>query len=576
VIVAAAVPRVAPRPRTVSDALVDLLVEHGVQHAFCVLGGSVAPVGHAFDRSAIELVHCRHESGAAFAATEAHFASGRPTVVLAVGGPGLTNALTGVLAAKWEGAKVIVISGATAAAHRGRWAFQETSAYATPLLEPAMTRAAFDLALSLDDPGELANLGARMRAGLARPQGWVAHIRLPLDAQTAAAPAALPSDGCSVDGAGCSPSVAERCARLLASAPFGIWVGFGARHAAAKVRLLAERARAKVMCTPRGKGVFPERHPSFVGVTGFGGHESVIRYFDKERPQRLLVLGTRLGEFSSFWDPRLVPPDGFIHVDVDADVPGAAFPGARVHAVHAELGAFLDAVLARFPQRDHAALRTTRPPRAPQLAATARAKRSAVSARSVMHAVQRLVIDGSDATVLSEAGNSFAWGNHVLAFATANRYRTSMGWGSMGQATAGVVGAALGRGGKAVAIVGDGAMLMNSEVSTAVQHQIPAVWIVLNDARYGMVEQGLRALGLPVAETTTAIARCNFEAIARAMGAEAIRVERERDLDAAIERAMAARGPFVVDVLVDPDEQAPLGGRLRSLEKQWSTTGGSV
>jgi acetolactate synthase-1/2/3 large subunit len=115
---------------------------------------------------------------------------------------------------------------------------------------------------------------------------------------------------------------------------------------------------------------------------------------------------------------------------------------------------------------------------------------------------------------------------------------------------------------------------MNNEVSTAVQYGVAAVWIVLNDARYGMVEQGLRGLGLPVGTEATSIPRCDFAAIARAMGADGVRVEREHDLDAAIARAMAATGPFVVDVLVDPDEQAPLMGRLRSLEKQWSAKNG--
>ena len=73
-------------------------------------------------------------------------------------------------------------------------------------------------------------------------------------------------------------------------------------------------------------------------------------------------------------------------------------------------------------------------------------------------------------------------------------------FGSMGHAAAGVVGAALARRGKAVAVVGDGSMLMNSELSTAAQYRAPAVWIVLNDAGYGMCRDGHRALGLTDAE----------------------------------------------------------------------------
>ena len=76
--------------------------------------------------------HFRHESGAAFAAIEAGFASGRPTVLFTTTGPGLTNALTGIYAARDERARVIVVSAYTAAASRGRCAIQETSRHTLP------------------------------------------------------------------------------------------------------------------------------------------------------------------------------------------------------------------------------------------------------------------------------------------------------------------------------------------------------------------------------------------------------------------------------------------------------------
>jgi acetolactate synthase-1/2/3 large subunit len=136
----------------------------------------------------------------------------------------------------------------------------------------------------------------------------------------------------------------------------------------------------------------------------------------------------------------------------------------------------------------------------------------------------------------------------------------------MGQATAGVLGAALARGKKAVALVGDGAMLMNSEISTAVQHGAPAVWIVLNDSRYGMIEHGMRAQGWsPLA---TAMPATCFATLARAMGADGIRVTDEAELASALRRALAAPGPFVVDVVIDPDERAPIGRRIQNLIDQ--------
>jgi acetolactate synthase-1/2/3 large subunit len=78
-----------------------------------------------------------------------------------------------------------------------------------------------------------------------------------------------------------------------------------------------------------------------------------------------------------------------------------------------------------------------------------------------------------------------------------------------------------------------------------------------------MIEHGLSALGLPSVETQ--LPSTNFVMIAKGMGADAVRVEREEDLIPALERAMAAQGPFVVDVVIDPKMTAPAGRRFKSL-----------
>lgn len=136
----------------------------------------------------------------------------------------------------------------------------------------------------------------------------------------------------------------------------------------------------------------------------------------------------------------------------------------------------------------------------------------------------------------------------------------------MGHFVTGVVGAALVHNNKAVAIVGDGAMLMNNEVSTAVKYQIPAVWIVLNDASYNMCHQGMALLGFKGIDAE--IPQANFFKIAQAMGADGIRVETESDVEAALEKALASRVPFVVDVVIDANQPAPIGGRIKSLISQ--------
>src|SRR5690606_26438499 len=88
-------------PRRLVDRLTQALSELGVEHAFGLIGGANAPFVDALGRSAIHVTHCRHEGGAAFAATEASLVSGRPALVFATTGPGILNALNGLAAARW-------------------------------------------------------------------------------------------------------------------------------------------------------------------------------------------------------------------------------------------------------------------------------------------------------------------------------------------------------------------------------------------------------------------------------------------------------------------------------------------
>jgi len=555
----------AAAQQTVSEALVDALVALGVEHAFGVFGGGIAPFCEALSRSPVRLIHCRHEASAGFAAIESSLATGRPAVVIATSGPGVTNLYTTMVAARAEGAKVLFVSGSTLASQRGRGAFQETGGAYSALSPLFVAGNPFHHAGVLEDPAELDTVLSRLTSGFARPHGFVAHLGLPLALQTSRRAPARASVTAPPPPA-CDTLLVAECAELLAHEKFVIWAGFGARHAAHLVQELAERTGARVMCTPRGKGVIPEQHPLYLGVTGLGGHSKVNEYMRRATPDRVLVLGSRLGEMSSFWSPELVPPGGLVHVDLDMDAFGTAYPDVPTLAVQAEIGAFLRDLLRALPS-EHETGPLSLPVPASELAPRTD---GAVRPSYLMQAVQREVVQGSDAVVMTEAGNSFALGSHYLRFPAPNRYRVSTGFGSMGQAAAGVLGAALANGNKAVAIVGDGAMLMLNEISTAANYGIGAVWIVLNDARYGMIEQGMQSVGWKPFETD--FPRADFVAIARAMGGDGIRVEREEDVAAALRAGLASLGPFVIDVIIDPNELAPAGQRNQSLARQGLTT----
>ncbi|MEM9555928.1 MAG: thiamine pyrophosphate-dependent enzyme [Acidobacteriota bacterium] len=561
-------PTPTPEPQSPEASVVTVVAEQltqwGVEEAFGVSGGAIALLFDAIADSQIQLRHFRHETGAAFAACEAYFAARKPTVVFATTGPGLLNALTGITAAKWEGAKVVLISGHTNSPQRGRWASQETSSYTMPQDALYGQSAMFDYAVRLESASELPEVSRRLACGMQRPGGFVAHICLPMSVQSArvdrrslkttgrvAAPAAAPED-------------ITEIASLLQREGFAIWAGFGATEAAPAVRELAERSGAMVICSPRAKGIVPERHPQYLGVSGLGGHEAVNDFMVQKKPRYTLVLGTRLGEATSFWDRDLLPEEAFIHVDVDPTVPGASFPDFPTWGVQAEIGLFLEQLLEHFPERRRSEIGKVLP--FDESVGTHTASRTPVRPQMLMQAIQRQIIDRSDAIVLAECGNSFAWCNHYLRFDDPGRYRVSTLFGSMGHTAAGVVGAALAASKKSVAVVGDGSMLMNSEVSTAAQYGADAIWIVLNDAGYGMCRDGHRALGLAGEELD--VPAVDFVEWARSMGADGVRVESEDTLDIALQDAMRAEGPFLVDVRIDPNEASPLLKRFDSLIKQ--------
>jgi acetolactate synthase-1/2/3 large subunit len=556
---------VEPDSMQLGDLIASSLAEVGVETAFGIVGGGIAPMSDALNRSRIRVVHARHEAGAAFAAVEASLASGKPSVVFTTTGPGITNALTGLFVARREGAKVILVSGATAAPVRDRWVLQESAPHA--MLGGIYTAGPlFNYATILEHSDQLNTVMSRLASGMRRPHGFVAHLGIPTPLQSeklARRPRKIDPLDLRMDRQLDLQDV-ERCIELIGDRRVMLWVGFGARTSSSLVRKLAERLHAPVMASPRGKGVFPEDHPLYMGVTGFGGHGHVQAAVREFQPEHILVLGTKLGELTSGWDRSLVPSRSFIHVDIDPEVPGLAFPDVPTLGIQAELETFLKTLLQRLP---------TDMGRTPPLVSglprpegmTSR-RLGLVRPQLLMDRLQRVVVDETEAMVFADAGNSFAWTIHHLRFTRAGRFRVNMGWGSMGHGATGPLGAAMHHADKAVTVLGDGAMLMNCEVSTAVQYGIPVVWIVINDSQYGMVEHGMRSAGYQPVET--AIPRTDFAEFGRSMGADGVRVECEEDLEDALRRAMAATGPFIVDVVVDPDICAPVASRLNQLKEQ--------
>lgn len=560
---------------SVSRAVCDALVELGVKDAFGILGGGIAPFAAGMDLTALQFRSFRHEAGAGFAAIEAHHATGKPTLVIVTTGPGLANVINAAIAARVDGAKVLFVSGATSSGQRGRGAVQETH---DAVLSSDWYRAGplFHLAALPDTVDEVAHFLARLQVSFARPGGFVAHLALPWALQAELTTRSLTPPRWTLPTSPPSPEAIEACLAALREPTAVLWLGHGASPAAVDLVAFAERACLPVLSSPRAKGVMPELHRLHVGVSGAGGGVAVKAFVAAFQPQRAVVVGTRLGEVTSFLAPSLLPAEGIVHVDIDDDAFGAAFPAVGGIGIVCESKAFAAALLARAAQTDFFAARSHHTETVLRAVQAARAAVPAdvidssdddVDPRVLMGAIQTHILDGSDAVVMSEAGTSFTWCNSHLRFAQPGRYRTSASWGSMGHFTSGAVGAALAGERRVVAVVGDGAMLMNNEINTAVQYGARVVWIILNDAQLGLNEHGMRALGMkPVA---TQMPRVDFVGFAKSQGADGIAVNTAADLDHALTAAMQATGPFIVDVRIARAVPSPVvADRIKSLRTQ--------
>lgn len=557
------------KPRPAGEIIGAALKQLGVERAYGVMGGGVARLISGLESGGVELVHMRHESGAAFAACEEYHVRGRPAVVWTTTGPGFVNALNGLTAVGWEGAKTLLFAGATAREVPPGLGFQDTR---DRHLTALRSLAAPHVDLSISYPRTSADLYRLLddwRVALEQPGAFIGTAMLPLELQQACIEPWVPRE---VQHARrhCGPrkDVYQRLAAELQAGTTLVWAGFGARGAARHLRELVARTGARVISSPRAKGIFPETDPAYLGVSGHGGHDKVQAFLESPGVDTLLILGTRLHELTSFWDARFSPRKTVVHVDRDPAALVNDFLDVPQMAVQADIESFLTDLLEHLP----AAPKSARPQQNGPLTEYYPAGSGAgIHPAELMAVVQREIVECCDIPVMAEGGMAWAWGPHCLRFDTP-RFRVSTTWGSMGHFSAGVVGAALAAGRPALCLVGDGSILMQSEVSTAVAHKADAKWLVINDGGYGTIRHGLASIKLP--PMAIDIPRVRFDLWAEAQGAKGLRASTPAELAQALQQAMAIPGPVVIDAEVDRAVAPPIGRRNVSLgsgEESWRT-----
>lgn len=572
-------PAASPAAGTCAGLLVELLKREGVDAVFGIPGGPITPVFDALyhDRS-VRLVATRHEAGAAFMAAGYARLTGRLGVCLLTTGPGATNALTGVAAAKADSLPVLALSAQVATVAYGKGSLQDSTYDRGDTVE--MFRPFTKLSAQLPDPRSLGMMFRQAaRTAMAGRRGPV-HLSLPTDLLKRPAPddfqrpdqyrpPSRPFD---------RQAVKEAAAALRAARRPAVLAGHGVNLAGAQpeLRELAELLSLPVATTPKGKGAFPEDHPLSLRVFGLASSPWSEEWLLERGTDLLLVVGSSLHEISTQgWERRLRPGGPLVQLDIDPAVVGRNYPVdiALVGDAKATLRELifqlrrLDAS-GEFPRpgpggglaRLKAMLPRVHRPEAEASEA------SPLKPQRAMAELDAALPD--DAVLFVDSGNNTLWALHHLTARGRRVFVHNWGeFGAMGFAAAGAVGGKLAAPGRpVVALVGDGSFGMNGmEVSTAATYGVPVVWVVLNDARYNAVHHG-QTLQYAGRTFGTEFARMDLALVARGLGADGVSVERPGELGPALARALAAGRPAVLDVRVDPDEVPPIHSRVRSLE----------
>ena len=551
--------------RIAAYQLTEYLERLGVEVVFGLCGHTVIALLDALGKSRIRFVSTRHEQVAAHAADGYARATGKPGVLLTHLGPGLTNAATGVANAALDSIPMVVIAGDVQSYFHGRHPHQEVNLHQDAdqfqIYRPFCKRV-----YRVDRPADLPRVVERAfhLAQSGRPGPVLVDV--PMDVFSADLPVGsfrsvpAPLARTTID-----PATAEQIVDALASADRPVlYAGGGvlSGRATAELAALAEALEVPVAHTLMGKGCLPDDHPLLLGQTGFWG--TPIANETCRSADLIVAVGTRLAEAnSSSWDPRFtfaIPPTRLIHIDADVTEIGRNY--ATELGVVADAKAALSALGLAARGRGHrarGALRET----------IARGRRAFAAnwdhhwssdqypmrPERILSELRRAVPE--DGFIVTDVG----WNKNGVAqqfpFSVPGTFITPSGLATMGFGSAAVLGVKIAYPHRAaVALIGDGGFSANpAVVATAMEADLPVIWLVMDNAAFGTIA-GLEAAHYGwsfgcMFERHGQPYQVDYAAMARSFGANGVLIEHPDQLGPALQQALSSDLPTVIQAAME-------------------------
>jgi acetolactate synthase I/II/III large subunit len=568
-----------------ADIIAEYLVKEKVPYLFGLCGhGDIGFLDAFYDRQdKIKALTVRHEQAAGHMADAYFRVAHKPVATFTSCGPGSTNLLTALASAMMDSSAFLAITGDVPTSQFGRSPFQETGRHYQAefpnVIRPYVKKSYQPTRVDMI-PLMIRQAFKTMLTGRTGP----VNIDIPLNCFVEEADVEVPEPELWRGGINCrsagNPELVERALDLLLGTDKPCMIaGHGAvlSEVAPELRRLVDLLNLPVATTANGKGIIPADHPLSLGAVGRNGS-----YMANEACRScdvLLALGVKFDDRqSSAWIPGYtfnIPPTKLIHVEIDPDEMARNYPPTLgilgdAKAFLKELLKLAETKVKKDKKRNKAWLDEIQNWRKgweefnrPNLNSTVVPIRPERLVRDIREVMPR------DAILISDVGEHHNWLLQFYDVYEPGGMLQSWGFASMGFGVCGVLGAKLAAPGKVcVSVCGDGGFMMTPHIlCTAVEYDIPAVWIVWNNYGWNVIRHQANG-AWPGREIVTSFKRDetgefynpDFAALAKACGADGAKVGKPGDFKEVFHQAIKSNKPFVIDVVVDRNAKAPSTG----------------
>ena len=522
------------------EAVMQLLAAYEVDTVFGMAGTMTLELYRGIARSGMRHVQCRNEQGASLMADGYARATGKPGVLTIIGGPGVTNAATGIAQAYSDSQPMLVLSGASPTLSHGKgWgAIHELNDQA------AVTAPFTAFSAMVRNPEEVPELIARAYAVFRGSRPRPVHLSLPRDVLPLPVEAgwkprrspALPLP---------DPALIEEAAERLARArqPL-IFVGGGAVGTREALRAIAERIGAPVLSTNAGKGILPDSHPLSLGGSILQeGSQQALASADV-----VLLVGSEVAAGDHFVSKLEIAGD-IIRIDIDPTELTSVYPSAV--PIQGDARAALPALAAALARLRPAAQRGQGEERAREILARNAAK---LTDLEKLHARVWKILRAAlpeDAVVMGDATQIVYTGTAAMPMETERCWYYSGNYCALGFAVPMAIGARIGAPRRPViAVAGDGGVMFTvNELATAAEERLALPVIVWNNDALKAIADGMDERRIP--RIGVEPRSPDFVQLAESLGCRGVRPGSAAQLGEAVRAALAADRPTLIEVRED-------------------------